>query len=194
MIYTASYFTPETHHGLLISISRGVPQGFRIYSRLPFFTPSEMLLNLWKKEHNQDTYINQYKKECLANFSLIKDWLNTLEPQTDQTLLCYEKAGEFCHRNLAIKFVEKYRPDCYGGCDVNGSQISSSARLQLGDLVTIGVDPKGVWNHQKNCKGYKYEIVRIYPNNEFCQVKEISGLLTSQGSPFANFKVPLRCQ
>lgn len=60
MIYTASYFQPENHHGKLISISRSEPKGFKVDGKL----------------------------------------------------------GLFCHRNLAIAFVERYRPDCYGGRDV----------------------------------------------------------------------------
>ena len=34
------------------------------------------------------------------------------------TLQGWERTGEFDHSNLAIKLVEKHRPDCLGGSDV----------------------------------------------------------------------------
>ena len=74
MLYTASYFEPQRHHGKLISISRSIPQNFRINSRLEFFIPSADLLRDWKAKR------------------------------------------PFCHRNLAIKLVEKFRPLFLDSC------------------------------------------------------------------------------
>jgi hypothetical protein len=137
MIYTASYFETNRHHGQLISISRSIPKWFRVDGRLEFFIPSADLLRDWKgKRIDEAEYTNRYREQIKANLKLIKAWLERLDPKEDQTLLCWEKSGinetlkrwqqmgkwqqerPFCHRNLAIKLVEKYRPDCYGGQDV----------------------------------------------------------------------------
>lgn len=119
MIYTASYFWENQHHGKLISISSTVPQGFKVDGQLGFFIPSEYLINRWKKKLiDREEYTSLYRQQCKEQLGHIKLWLNTLKPEEDQTLLCYELPNDFCHRNLAIKLVQHHRPDCYGGCDV----------------------------------------------------------------------------
>lgn len=124
MIYTASYFQQENHHGELVSISLTTPRGFRVESKMPFLAPPQSLLNDWKKGMTEEAYIQAYRQHCRNFFNgpesntAIANWLRGLSPSIDQTLLCWERAGDFCHRNLAIKFVQKYRPDCYGGMDI----------------------------------------------------------------------------
>ncbi|ACK70822.1 conserved hypothetical protein [Gloeothece citriformis PCC 7424] len=137
MIYTASYFEPHRHHGQLFSISRSVPQGFRVDGRLEFFVPNANLLQDWKQKRiNEEEYINRYREQIKTNFKAIKAWLSDLNPKKHITLLCWERSGvdetlkrweetgqwkeeqPFCHRNLAIKVIQKFRPDCYGGRDI----------------------------------------------------------------------------
>jgi len=79
------------------------------------------------------------------NLPIIKHWLANLDSQENMTLLCWEssdinkivtkpvaiaeeaKERPFCHRNLAIKLVQKFRPDCYGGRDIiNYSYVDPS--------------------------------------------------------------------
>jgi hypothetical protein len=105
--------------------------------RLEFFIPSADLLHDWKSNRiDEQGYTNRYREQVKANFKAIKAWLSTLDPKKDMTLLCWERSGidetlkhwkqtgewkeqkPFCHRNLAIKMVQKFRPDCYGGTDV----------------------------------------------------------------------------
>lgn len=143
MIYTASYFEPHRHHGKRLSISRSIPAGFRVEGRLECLIPSADLLNAWRaKRINEAEYTNHYRKQIKMNLPIIKHWLSNLDPQEDMTLLCWEssainkivtkpvgiveeaKERPFCHRNLAIKLVQKFRPDCYGGMDVmNDSSV-----------------------------------------------------------------------
>lgn len=137
MIYTASYFEENRHHGRLISISRSEPKGIRIDGKLDFLVPSIELLRDWKKNLiDVEGYIARYREEVRQNWAAVKAWIESLDPAEDQTLLCWERSrieknlkhwqqtGQwsegrpFCHRNLAIKIVERYRPDCYGGRDV----------------------------------------------------------------------------
>ncbi|WP_013320678.1 hypothetical protein [Gloeothece verrucosa] len=137
MIYTASYFEPHRHHGQLFSISRSIPHNFRVDGRLEFFVPSADLLQDWKQKRiNEEEYTSRYREEVKANFPVIKVWLANLDPKKHITLLCWERSGmdealkhwektgkwkherPFCHRNLVIKIVQKFRPDCYGGTDI----------------------------------------------------------------------------
>ena len=124
MIYTASYSESQNHHGKLVPISRGTYKNVSTKNALPFFMPSSNLLKDWKaKKLTKEQYINIFREEMRANLPQIKEWLNSLDPKEDQTLVCYEKAGEFCHRNLIIKFVQRDRPDCFGGCDVPNKKV-----------------------------------------------------------------------
>ena len=119
MIYTACYHWRNHHHGLKISISQTIPEGFKVDGSLSFFKPSAYLLNAFKKKTiNQDGYIDRFREEIRQNLPHIKLWMTTIKPEEDMTLLCHEPPGQFCHRNLILKLVEKYRPDCLGGADM----------------------------------------------------------------------------
>jgi len=122
MIYTASFFQTENHHGKLVPISRTVPKGFSTKDSLSFFIPSSNLLKDWKaKTITKDEYITRFREEIRIVFPEIKQWLKSLKPTENLTLLCWEKTTDknyFCHRDLIIKFIERDRPDCFGGCDI----------------------------------------------------------------------------
>ena len=118
MIFFASYFEPQNHHGEIISISRSNPREFSKIRRIELFVPSKSLLYDYKKGLSNESYIERYREEIRGNWGKIKLWLLAIEPTSDKTLRCWERTDEFCHRNLVAKIVEKYRPDCFGGCDV----------------------------------------------------------------------------
>ena len=120
MLYTASYFEPQHHHGLKIAISRTVPRGFKVDGSLLFLAPNSDLLNDWKAQKIDEAgYIQQYREQTKGNWGEVKAWLDKLNAKQRLTLLCCcETAGSFCHRALIAKLVKKYRPDCFGGCDV----------------------------------------------------------------------------
>lgn len=122
MIYTASYFQSQFHHGELISISRSNPKGFKSIGKLSIFVPdSREIKALGKQDQDpafESSYVDLYRHLCSQRLDAIHRWLNSLDPNCDQTLLCWERKGDFCHRNLAIKFVQKFRSDCYGGMDI----------------------------------------------------------------------------
>jgi uncharacterized protein YeaO (DUF488 family) len=141
-IYTASYFEPKHHHGKLISISRSIPKNFAVQEQLFLLAPSRSLLDDWKTGSiDPQQYTSQYRKELLPNLPKIQQWLNAIDSADDFTLLCWERAGEFCHRNLAIKLVEKFRPDCFGGCDVP-AQDPNKAEFGERAISAEGTCPK----------------------------------------------------
>lgn len=122
MIYTASYFQPDNHHGQVISISLSAPRNVKKHGEIKMFAPNRELLNDYKaKRVDDEGYVARYREQLRPIWPQIKEWLDSLNPDEDMTLCCWEKAGEFCHRNLVIKFIETYRPDCLGGQDVPNS-------------------------------------------------------------------------
>jgi hypothetical protein len=64
MLYTASYFEPQYHHGLKISISCTIPRGFKVDGSLPFLAPKLDLLNDWKAQKIDELgYIQRYREQ-----------------------------------------------------------------------------------------------------------------------------------
>ncbi|KAI9129387.1 DUF488 family protein [Acaryochloris sp. CCMEE 5410] len=138
-IYSASYFEPQNHHGSLISISRSHPRSFKVDAWLSFLAPSQRLLDDWKHNQlNEEEYTDRYRQELQQSWPQVNSWLTSLTAERDCTLLCWEKAGEFCHRNLAMKAIRKHRPDCYGGCDITADPGLRCPSCQ--SLVIPGVD------------------------------------------------------
>lgn len=139
MIFTASYFQPENHRGLLVPISRGIPKGVAVQEEHPLrslLAPPQKLLTEWNKtkeecdrraepfpqQYHLDWYTSIYREHIRDNYPKIKEYVLSLDSTKDETWLCWERAGEFCHRNLAIEIVRSLRPDCFGGMDVSSSQ------------------------------------------------------------------------
>ena len=146
MLYTASYFVPTHHHGLLLSVSNKIPKGFRVDGRLQFFAPSDQLLADWKaKLIDEDAYIERYRAQTKHNWKDIKLWLDSLDPKQDATILCYERQG-FCHRNLIGKIIQHYRPDCWRGADV--ACIKLEQCKHCGNEICPGLD----FDYCFNCK------------------------------------------
>ncbi len=134
MLYCASYNQPENHHGRLISISCTIPKGIEVAGHLDFFKPTEDLLKWWKTSPQDDKAWAEYTSQFWATLAdrkaQILEWVHALEkkPSQDITLLCWEKAGDRCHRNLVARLLQKHCPESFGGCDV--------PRFQVGDKVT----------------------------------------------------------
>lgn len=118
MLYTASYFQPKNHHGRCVGISRSVPRHFVPDDRLLFLAPSAALLRDCKQGLSDEAYIERYREELRSRWAIVKPWLQQLDPSEDQTLLCWEHKGNFCHRNLVALMIQKFRSDCWGGADV----------------------------------------------------------------------------
>lgn len=112
-----------------MSISRSIPKCFRVDDKLQFLAPTEDLLADWKAEKiSEADYIVRYRTQIKQSWQQVKQWLDSLDPKKDLTLLCWERKGEFCHRNLVAKLVQTYRPDCFGGCDVGWVEIDKCDR------------------------------------------------------------------
>jgi hypothetical protein len=123
MIYFTGFQNWDKQFGELISIANSEPAGFKgRVKRLYFFVPDWTAVNLWKgsykTEQDWEEFVTVYRVLCRKRWDTIARWLETLTPEVDMTLLCWERKSLNCHRLLVSKIVKHYRPDCYGGLDV----------------------------------------------------------------------------
>ena len=89
-----------------ISISLSVPKGvvMKSYKKL---APSWSILNEYKEKHDETLYTERFKKEILGILDVnevIKD-LTKLADNEPFCLMCYEKSGSFCHRNIVAQWL-----------------------------------------------------------------------------------------
>jgi ribonuclease D len=131
MLYTASYFQPENHHGQLISISRSRPAKFQQVPTLDFFAPTQDLLDFWHKETKTTQleaipqlwtqYQDQFFEILDDRTSQIEDWIAQLNPAEDYTLCCWERTTDRipnCHRNDVGALLAVRCKELWGGFDV----------------------------------------------------------------------------
>lgn len=112
MIIYTSYFAnyrnfpkPSTP----ISIARFTPRHCAGMQELKVLAPSEGLLFSYKEGHLvTGEYNTRYIKELLGNIDSIRKDFLLLSHNRNYILLCYEKKGRFCHRNLLQVFFDKY--------------------------------------------------------------------------------------
>lgn len=106
-----SYFAKEKDlmaagHVNLVSIALVMPKWFSCHQYLAL-APTPALLKWWKgceqTSEDEAQYINWYKSSVL----------NRLDPEIvvrdlgpDPALMCYEKTGDFCHRNIVAEWLK----------------------------------------------------------------------------------------
>lgn len=111
MIYT-SYFAKlkelENHNIIPISICGKAPDWYKglQYKKL---APNYGFFMEWKKNHDNDYYIEHFKAEVLDAATVIRE-LSYLVPNVngkDIALICYEKSSDFCHRHLVAEWLNQ---------------------------------------------------------------------------------------
>ena len=114
-IYT-TYFArvsklPE--HIIPISIAAKTPdQKMNTYKKL---APPWYVLKAYKDNQNEEEYIKEYKRLVLSQLKpddVVKAFANMISTSgipddLDVALVCYEKAGSFCHRNLVAEWLNE---------------------------------------------------------------------------------------
>jgi hypothetical protein len=146
MLYTASWKKGKDYiHGQAYSISLKAPRNLDFpIEHLDFFKPTQGLLDFWyqsdKSEQAWQEYESRYWKLILApeRKNPIMSWLNSLPPQKDCTLCCFEVSNRYCHRRLVELIIRKYRPELWVGDSIR-------ATLEIGDRVEHKLLPqKGI--------------------------------------------------
>lgn len=80
---------------------RSTPAGYRMYKPL---APGD-----WFNSVSTSRYIELYESEVLGRLDARQVWndLHTLTGGQEPVLLCWEKPGEFCHRQLVARWFRK---------------------------------------------------------------------------------------
>lgn len=81
------------------------------YSGLQYkkLAPTFDILMKYKKDGDEESYVKCFEREVLQklnNVDVIKE-LSKLSNMQDVVLLCYEKAGDFCHRHLVAQWLRE---------------------------------------------------------------------------------------
>ena len=86
-----------------ISIALSTPKWFS-GTTYPELNPTWGILKQYKIDDNKKAYIHAYYNQVLSKLDPEKVF-NDLKYNT---LLCWEKSGEFCHRRIVAKWIEKH--------------------------------------------------------------------------------------
>ncbi len=109
MIYT-SYFgnSKKWKNMSVISIARHMPKGLDIPMYPPLYPPADLLWAYKEGRISQEEYVNWYTKAVLNHLNVKEE----AEGLDEWVLLCYEKPGDFCHRNIVAKWFQDNGYEC----------------------------------------------------------------------------------
>lgn len=137
MIYT-SYFAKLPHlpkNIVPISICGKAPEW---YDGIQYkvLAPKYEFFQEWKKTRDNDYYIKHFNEEVLSklNAKKVVEKLYALSSKRDIALICYEKPGDFCHRNLVAEWLRENGIKC----DVREIQNMLPQRIdQTGSALAV---------------------------------------------------------
>ena len=93
---------------LPVAICRKIPKGYNgnIYAKL---CPSKGALALYRETQDEFAMKRHFYEETLSQLNAreIAEYLQSLNPEGDIVLICYEKPGDFCHRHLVSDWFNK---------------------------------------------------------------------------------------
>jgi uncharacterized protein YeaO (DUF488 family) len=120
MLYTASFYAPEDWVGRAYRVSRQHPRGRKVqWENLPFLYPSRELIQDYQGgEIDFATFAAEYRRgleeryEKQADF---QEWVKSVPSLGDFTLLCFERAGQPCHRLALAQWLLERVPSLRAG-------------------------------------------------------------------------------
>ena len=97
-------------------ISRAHPRGQTTrWETQPFLYPSRQLLIAYRdRDLDFAGLTDRYREELQTNYNWeadFQEWLGSLKPEEDFTLLCFEPEGEPCHRRVAAAWLLEKMPE-----------------------------------------------------------------------------------
>ena len=115
MLYTASFYAPDNWVGSRYRVSRQHPRGRRTeWEVLPFLYPALDLLRAYRsKEIDFAELSKKYVKGLDEGFSRegeFRSWVEAVPNLGHFTLLCFEPAGQACHRRLLAPWLVQQVP------------------------------------------------------------------------------------
>ena len=112
VLYTASFYDPQDWMGRVYRVSRAHPRGRKTqWETLPFLYPPRNLLQAYRAGEIgfpdfQRDYLEGLETE-LGRAGELQEWL-AMVPSLDQfTLLCFERAGQACHRRVLAGWLQE---------------------------------------------------------------------------------------
>ena len=113
-VYTASFYDPQDWMGRLYRVSRAHPRGRKTqWETLPCLYPPRDLLQAYRAgdigfpDFQRDYLAGLEAAMALPRKSELQDWLAGV-PSLDQfTLLCFERAGQACHRRVLARWLQE---------------------------------------------------------------------------------------
>lgn len=112
MIVLCSYFDSEGRDGKRMQISNSVPRGVSVDGVVECLVPRWSIVKELKAGIiSEDEFVKRYRIQLMNDWDRVKAWLMGLDAEENLVLMCWEKQGEFCHRILVGKMIEKWRSD-----------------------------------------------------------------------------------
>ena len=110
LLYTASFYASDDWRGVRYRVSRSHPRGRKTeWETLPFLYPGRELLVAYRAG------ILDFEGLSLEYLAGLEDgkrksdkfqrWLDEVPGMSDFTLLCFERAGENCHRRVLAEWL-----------------------------------------------------------------------------------------
>ena len=114
-LYTASFYKPDHWVGDRYRVSRAHPRGKRVdWESQPYLYPSRALLREYQEGGVDFRALSVlYPQELEAAYAAelgFQEWLAGLADGGNFTLLCFEPAGQPCHRRLAAAWLLERAP------------------------------------------------------------------------------------
>ena len=115
MLYTASFYAPGDWRGEAFRVSRAHPRGKKTqWGTLPFLYPTRPLLTAYRAgEVDFAGLAMEYREELEQGWQRspeFQNWMEEIPRMGDFTLLCFEKAGEPCHRRILARWLTERVP------------------------------------------------------------------------------------
>ena len=110
MIYTSYFAHYKGDNGVAICL--WLPSWVTNIEHYPSLAPTQNILGKWKNSAqsklDEKEYIEAYKKEVLDKLDVDK----VAKDLDGKVLLCYEKTGAFCHRNIVREWLNENGYKC----------------------------------------------------------------------------------
>ena len=115
MLYTASFYAPQDWVDRTYRISRQHPRGRKVqWETLPLVYPPRELLRAYRaREIDFSQFAAEYRRGLEQQFersTAFQEWVRSTPSLGDFTLLCFERAGEPCHRLVLARWLKEKVP------------------------------------------------------------------------------------
>ena len=108
MIYTSYFASKKYDPEKAINISRWPPKYYKGRSFPYLYPPADLLWSYKNGYVDNVEYERQYRENVLAKL----EPAHIAEVLDGEVLLCYEKSGDFCHRNIVAAWLREAGFEC----------------------------------------------------------------------------------